>query len=253
MTITTNKPAVILVNTQMGENIGMCARAMLNCGLTDLRLVAPRDGWPSEIAKATSSGAVDVIENARLFDTLAEAVADCQFVVATTARDRGIVKPTLTPETAAHALHQSPGQTAILFGPERAGLTNEDLTFCDAIINIPLNPDYMSLNIAQAVLLVSYEWYKLNSETKKLSEDQINLLDHLAVSDVSVAGKGEVESLLNHLEDGLDEAGFFTTETQKPTILRNLRNTFQRMRLSSQETQTMHGIIKALRGKEWKR
>lgn len=249
-----NSPAIILVNPQMGENIGMCARAMLNCGLTDLRLVTPRDGWPSEIALATSSGAVKVIEEARLYTTLAEAVSDCQFVVATTARNRGIVKPVFTPETASHALHQCPGQAAILFGPERAGLTNEDLTFCDAIINIPLNPDYMSLNISQAVLLVCYEWYKLSNESKKLSENQTNLIDQMAVADEAVAPKGEINALLDHFETALDHAGFFTSEAQKPTILRNLRNTFQRMRLSSQEAQTMHGVIKALcGGKEWKR
>ena len=252
--MTIHTPAIILVNTQMGENIGMCARAMLNCGLTDLRLVAPRDGWPSEIARATSSGAVAVIENARVYDTLADAVADCSFVVATTARSRDIVKQVLIPETAAHALHQSAGKSAIVFGPERAGLTNDDLTLCDAIINIPLNPDYMSLNIAQAVLLVCYEWYKLNIESSNLSEIQDRLLDHMVVADHAVATKGEVTALLDHFETALDETGFFTTETQKPTILRNLRNTFQRMRLSSQEAQTMHGVIKALRGgKEWKR
>ena len=250
-------PAIILVNPQMGENIGMCARAMLNCGLTELRLVAPRDGWPSEIALATSSGAVEVVQNAKLYETLADAVADCQFVVATTARTRDMVKPVFTPETAAQALHQSAnqasGQTAILFGPERAGLTNEDLTFCDAIINIPLNPDYMSLNIAQAVLLVSYEWYKLKIERKSLSEDRAILFDQMAITETGVAAKGEMNALLDHFETALDDAGFFSTESQKPTILRNLRNTFQRMRLSSQEAQTMHGIIKALRGKEWKR
>lgn len=246
-------PAIILVNTQMGENIGMCARAMLNCGLTDLRLVAPRDGWPSEIARATSSGAVAVIDHARVYDTLADAVADCNFVVATTARSRDMVKSILTPETAAHALQQSVGKSAILFGPERAGLTNDDLTLCDAILNIPLNPEYMSLNIAQAVLLVCYEWYKLEIERNDLNEVQARLLDHMAVSDSAVAAKGEVTALLDHFETALDEAGFFTTDTQKPTILRNLRNTFQRMRLSSQEAQTMHGMIKALRGKEWRR
>lgn len=239
------KPVIILVNPQMGENIGMCARAMLNCGLTDLRLVAPRDGWPSETARATSSGAVEVIDRAILYPTLAEAVADRKFVVATTARERDMVKPVLTPETAAQAIMQAEA-CAIVFGPERAGLTNEDLTYCDAIINIPLNPDYMSLNIAQAVLLVSYEWYKLKTESENLSKIQ-------AISDTDIATKGEMEALLNHLEDGLDQAGFFATETQKPTILRNLRNTFQRMRLSSQEAHTMHGVIKALRGKEWKR
>jgi tRNA/rRNA methyltransferase len=253
-----NGPAIVLVNPQMGENIGMCARAMLNCGLTDLRLVAPRDGWPSEIARATSSGAVDVIDGAKLYKTLAEAVADRTLVVATTARPRYMVKPILTPETAAQAIHladQTAAQStsAVLFGPERAGLSNDDLTHCDAILNIPLNPDYSSLNISQAVLLFSYEWNKLNSESKALSDNQLKVMDHLAVEDSEAASKEEVETLISHLTTGLDESGFFTTEAQRPTILRNLRNTFHRMRLSKQETHTFHGVIKALRGKEWKR
>ncbi len=252
MTQTSSGPAIVLVNTQMGENIGMCARAMLNCGLTDLRLVAPRDGWPSEIAKATSSGAVSVIENSKVYDTLAEAIADRTLVIATTARARGIVKPVLTPETAAQAIHKTE-HTAVLFGPERAGLSNEDLTHCDAILNIPLNPEYSSLNISQAVLLVSYEWNKLNSESKALSTDQLKVMDHLAVDDAETASKEEVETLLAHLTAGLDDSGFFTTETQRPTMMINLRNTFHRMRLSRQETHTFHGVIKALRGKEWKR
>jgi tRNA/rRNA methyltransferase len=248
----TNFPVIILVNPQMGENIGMCARAMLNCGLSELRLVAPRDGWPNEAARATSSGAIDVIETATAYATLADAVADRKFVMATTARERDMLKPVLTPETAAQAIIKA-GESAIVFGPERAGLTNEDLTCCDAIINIPLNPDYMSLNLSQAVLLVSYEWYKLNSEGKKLSENQTVFMDQFAISDGSIAAKNELETFLGHLENGLDEAGFFKSEAQKPTMLNNLRNTFQRMRLTSQEVQTFHGMIKALRGKEWKR
>lgn len=246
------KPVIILVQTQMGENIGMCARAMLNCGLTELRLVAPRDGWPSDSARATSSGAVEVIDRAQLYPTLADAVADCQFVAATTARGRDMVKSVLTPGDAARALHHGTGRSALVFGPERAGLTNDDVALCDAIIHIPLNPDYMSLNIAQAVLLVCYEWYKIKSESDLLSSDQQEILDFTRIAEADIASKGEVNALLEHLETGLTEAGFFASETQKPTILLNLRNTFQRMRLSSQEARTFHGIIKALRGKEWR-
>lgn len=247
-------PAIVLVHTQMGENIGMAARAMLNCGLTDLRLVAPRDGWPSEIAQRASSGALAVIENARLYDTLADAVADCTFVVGTTSRNRGIVKPVLTPDTAAAAIlkadqiAQKP-VSAIVFGTERAGLENDELTLCDALLGIPLNPEYMSLNIAQAVLLASYTWYQ-----KMLTANDMNVPDQLAVEDVDVATKQETEYLLQHMADALDESGFFTEQDLRPTVLRNLRNTFQRMRLSRQETHTFHGIIKSLRGgKEWKR
>lgn len=246
-------PAIILVHTQMGENIGMAARAMLNCGLTDLRLVAPRDGWPSEIAQRASSGALAVIDQAKLYDTLADAVADCTFVVATTSRTRDMVKPVLTPDTAAAAIltadqtAQKP-VSALVFGAERTGLENDDLTLCDALLNIPLNPEYMSLNIAQAVLLTSYTWYQ-----KMLVATDAAVPDQLAVDDKDIATKQETEYLLQHMQDALDESGFFTAENLRPTVLRNLRNTFQRMRLSRQETHTFHGIIKSLRGKEWKK
>lgn len=247
-------PAIVLVHTQMGENIGMAARAMLNCGLTDLRLVAPRDGWPSDIAQRASSGALAVIEQARVFDTLAEAVADCTFVVGTTSRTRDMVKPILTPETTAQAVltadktHGKP-TSALVFGAERTGLENDDLTVCDALLSIPLNPEYMSLNIAQAVLLTSYTWYQ-----HMLRDTGKDVADQLAVSDSDVATKQETEYLLQHLGDALDESGFFTAPDLRMTVLRNLRNTFQRMRLSRQETHTFHGIVKSLRGgKEWKR
>lgn len=246
-------PAIILVHTQMGENIGMAARAMLNCGLTDLRLVAPRDGWPSEIAQRASSGALAVIENARLYETLADAVADCTFVVATTSRTRDMVKPVLTPDTAADAILQADRMaqssvSALVFGAERTGLENDDLTLCDALLSIPLNPEYMSLNIAQAVLLTSYTWYQ-----QMLAANDKAVPDQLAVQDSDLANKQETEYLLQHLQDALDESGFFTAPDLRSTVLRNLRNTFQRMRLSRQETHTFHGIIKSLRGKEWKR
>lgn len=251
-------PAIILVHPQMGENIGMCARAMLNCGLTDLRLVAPRDGWPNEAARATSSGALAVVDNARVYDTLDEAVADCTFVVATTARLRDIVKPVLTPATASDAIIKADAAagkpvSAIMFGPERAGLENDHLVHADALMTIPLNPDYSSLNIAQAVLLVAYEWYQRVTIADGLRTAAQDVLDQLAITDAEIASKNEVDTLMAHLTDALDESGFFTAQHLRPTVLRNLMNTFQRMRLSTQETHTFHGIIKSLRGKEWKR
>lgn len=252
--ITTNGPAIILVNTQMGENIGMAARAMLNCGLSDLRLVAPRDGWPSETAQSTSSGALSVIEGARLYNTVAEAIADCSFVIGATARDRDMMKPVLSPETAAHAIHvadtaKGSPTSALVFGPERAGLTNEDVTCCDAVLTIPLNPDYSSLNIAQAVLLVAYQWYRHSNQ----SPANTDFIDRLAVTDKDTASKEEIESLLAHVEKALDDTGFFKTPQQRPTMLNNLRNAFQRMRMTVQETHTFHGLIKSLHGKEWKK
>lgn len=247
-------PAIVLVNTQMGENIGMAARAMLNCGLTDLRLVAPRDGWPSETAQATSSGALSVIDNATLYPTLAEAIADCTFVVASTSRDRDMIKPILSPEIAAQAIiiaDQSKGTptSAIVFGPERSGLTNDDLSCCDALLTIPINPDYASLNIAQAVLLVAYQWYR----QAQTPFEKTSMVDALAVSTADAAPKEQIEILLQHMEAALDEKGFFPTPQQKPTMLNNLRNAFQRMRLTMQEAHTFHGVIKSLHGKEWKK
>lgn len=244
-------PAVVLVRPQMGENIGMAARAMLNCGLTDLRIVSPRDGWPNEKAQSASSGALAVIDNARVYPTLVEAVGDCTFVIGTTARDRDMVKPIFTPATAAKEISkadQNGPTSAIVFGPERTGLENDDLTVCDALLNIPLSPDYMSLNIAQAVLLTCYEWYQ-----HYLQQSGQAAQDQPAIADDQLANKAETEYLLQHFEDALDEAGFFTAPDLRATVLRNLKNTFQRMRLSRQETHTFHGIIKSLRGKEWKR
>jgi tRNA/rRNA methyltransferase len=243
-------PAIVLVNPQMGENIGAAARAMLNCGLTDLRLVAPRDGWPNEAARINSSGALDVIERAQLFDTLADAVADCTFVVGTTSRDRDMTKPILLPDLAVQAIIQADATkqaptSALVFGPERTGLVNEDITCCDALLTIPLNPNYASLNIAQAVLLVVYQWRTAAVTTE--------MPDILHLSDTKTASKAEIENVLLHLTDALDESGFFATKTQKPAMVQNLRNMFQRMRLTAQEAQTFHGVIKALRGKEWKK
>jgi tRNA/rRNA methyltransferase len=251
MNQTKTGPAIILVRPQMGENIGAAARAMLNCGLTDLRLVEPRDGWPNEAAQANASGALEVVSNATLYKTLAEAVADCRFVIGTTARARDMVKPVLVPETAVQAILQADqvagkSVSAIVFGPERTGLENDDVTRCDVLVTVPLNPEYASLNIAQAVLLITYQWYRA-------THVRPDLPDILNLNDVDIAAKKDIETLLAHLTDALDESGFFPTEQQRPNMVHNLYNMFQRMRLTTQETQTFHGMIKALRGKEWKK
>ena len=162
------QPAIILVAPQLGENIGAVARAMLNCGLTDLRLVNPRDGWPNPAAEAMASGAVVVLEQARVFDTVEAAIADLQAVYATTARGRDMLKPVVTPRQAVTEIHQHSqiGQRCgILFGPERAGLSNEDLVYADAALMVPLHPGFSSLNLAQAVLLVAYEWFQAQDNT----------------------------------------------------------------------------------------
>ena len=244
-------PAIVLVNPQMGENIGMCARAMLNCGVTDLRLVSPRDGWPNESARNASSNAMRVIDNACVYSSLADAIADCTYTVATTARSRDMLKPVLTPETAAEKVFSTNrragmGVSAIIFGPERTGLVNDDVAQCDAILTIPLNPEYSSLNLSQAVLLLCYEWHKLYLKNNPA-------LDSFNHSDIDAAPKGEMQNLMAHMTDALDESGFFTSAGLRPVVLRNLQNTFQRLELTRQEIHSLHGMIKAIRGKEWKK
>jgi tRNA/rRNA methyltransferase len=245
-------PVIILVQPQLGENIGMCARAMLNCAVTELRIVRPRDGWPNPSAISASSGAVYVIENARIFETTAEAIADLDFVLATTARQRDMVKPVHTAEEAGkliHARNTTSGRAAcgILFGPERTGLENDDIALANAILNIPLNPGFSSLNLAQAVLLVCYSWLSADnpfaSAAKTAEEDENSL----------PASKGDIENFLQRLETSLDDSGFFRSEPHKPSIVRNIRNFFFRAAPSVQEVRTLQGIVSALiaqRGKK---
>lgn len=237
-------PYVILVEPQLGQNIGMVARAMLNSGWTRLRLVNPRDGWPNSEAVAASSGALTVIENAVVFDTTAEAVADLQKVYATTARLRDMTNRVLTPKVAAPEMYgyaESGLTTGILFGPERTGLTNDDVSLADTIIEVPLNPSFKSLNLSQAVLLVAYEWFQLTVEGPP---------ERLEYGDTEIADKASLQNFLARLENGLTEAGFFKSPDMKPIMIRNIHNIFQRVALTEQEVRTMHGIVETL--KKWK-
>ena len=232
-------PTVILVEPQLGENIGMCARAMLNCGMTDLRLVNPRDGWPSGKAIQTSSNARSVIDGVQVFDNTQEAIEDLHYVIATTARPRDMNKTIHTPETAAEEIHKrtpAKQKTGFLFGPERTGLSNDDISRAQAVIHVPLNPDYASLNLAQAVLLIGYQWFR-TSDTQKLADD---------VLEDTPATQKELDFTLSYLEEELDKKGFFLDKNKKPHTLRNLRSLFTRGDLSSQECQTLNGIIKVL-------
>jgi len=233
-------PAVILVEPQLGENIGTAARAMLNFGLTDLRLVNPRDGWPNARAKAASSGADPVLENARLTKSTREAVADLDYVIATTARARDMVKPVLTPDTAAAKLREVIGsgrRAGILFGPERTGLTNDDIALADATLMVPVNPAFASLNLAQAVLLTGWEWFKAADGTEGEKLDYLN---------GRPANKEELIGFFEHLEGALDAAGFLKPPEKKPTMILNLRNMWQRAQLSEQEVRTLRGVVAAL-------
>ncbi len=242
-------PAVILVRPQLGQNIGMCARAMLNCAVTELRIVKPRDGWPNPDATAAASGAIELLENAKIYETTAEAVADLDFVVATTARERGVVKDIYTAEAAAkeiRARNLNTQKCGIMFGPERTGLESDDVALASAIVNIPLNPGFSSLNLAQAVLLTCYAW--LNADNPFREEQVIPDL-----GDTAPATKGDVENLMKHLEDDLDTGGFFRSPEQRPTILRNIKNFFYRSGMTQQDVRTMHGVISCLTGKRsWK-
>jgi tRNA/rRNA methyltransferase len=243
-------PAIILVHPQLGQNIGMCARAMLNCGVTELRLVKPRDGWPSEYAVTAASGATALLDQAKLYETTADAVADLDYVLATTARERGMVKDICTAEAAAKIIRErNAGKTqkcGILFGPERSGLENDDVARADAILQIPLNPSFSSLNLAQAVLLVSYAWLVADNP---FSPGEIKT----ELGETAPAKKDEIENFLSHLEDELDKGGFFRSQEQKPTLLRNIRNYFFRSGMTQQDSRTLHGIISCLTGKRsWK-
>lgn len=237
-------PAIILVDPQMGENIGASARAMLNFGLTDLRIVNPRDGWPNQAAIDMSAGALDQMPPARVFDTLAEAAKDIHYLFATTARPRDMVKPVFTPASAAREALQKTGEgqkIGFVFGPERAGLSNDDVALCHAILTMDTNPDFSSINLAAAVLLISYEWLAIQGDKDKV----------VTPTGASFPVEHEkLEEFLQRFESELDKAGFFRAPDQKPTMIRNIRGLFTRTGMTDQEVRTFQGILSALTGKK---
>ena len=236
----TGGPAIVLVKPQLGENIGTAARAMMNFGLTDLRLVDPRDGWPNIKAVNASAGAVEVLDRVRLYHTTAEAVADLSHVIAATARPRDMLKPALTPRRAAADMrrrHGSGEPCGVLFGPERSGLDNDDVALAEAILTVPINPAYGSLNIAQAVLLVGYEWFQSDVDAPG---------EEIPQGRTRPATQGQLENFFGHLERELDDCGFLRNAEKRPSMLRNIRNIFMRAGLFEQEVQTLHGIVSEL-------
>ncbi|QJE73140.1 RNA methyltransferase [Aerophototrophica crusticola] len=242
-------PVVILIQPQMGENIGACARAMLNCGLTELRLVAPRDGWPNEKAVSASAGATAVLDGVKVFDTTEAAISDLQKIYSTAARVRDLVKDIVTPREAAAEVraHMEAGRrVGLMFGPERTGLNNDDITLSDTMISVPLNPGFSSLNLAQAVLLVAYEWWMAGEAGE--TEPRYT---HTGAS--RPATKEELHNLFVHLEGELDQTGFYTHPDKRPSMIRNVRNTLQRAHLTEQEIRTFHGLIAALVGRKKQR
>jgi TrmH family RNA methyltransferase len=234
-------PVIILVRPQLAENIGAVARAMGNGGLFHLRLVAPRDGWPGERAWRTGSGAHKILDAAVVFETVAAAVEDLHRVFATCPRPRHIIKPVLTARGAAaelHAIGNRGLKTGILFGPERAGLDNDDIACADSLIRYDLNPAFMSLNLAQAVMIAGYEWW--------LARDPEAAPRSLQTNETQVATKGELENFMAHLVRECDAAGFLKNEQKRPGMVRNLRHYFQRGEVTSQELNTLHGVVSEL-------
>jgi tRNA/rRNA methyltransferase len=235
-------PAIILVRPQLAVNIGMCARAMVNFGLDDLRLVSPREGWPRtdarrDAAYAAAAGAAHLLDAARVFDTLEDAVADLHFLYASTARERGQMKQVVAPSEAmiASAKHIAEGQKrGILFGPERTGLNNREVSLADAIITFPVNPAYASLNLAQAVLLCGYEWFKAAPGASASNAPRTRS---------EPATREMVIAFFDFLDEKLEERGFFRPVGKKPIMQRNLRNIFHRIGLTDQDVRTLWGAI----------
>ena len=228
-------PVIVLVRPQLGQNIGKAARAMLNFGLTELRLVAPRDGWPNPDAGPAASGADALLDSAAVFETTVEAIADCSLVFASTVRRRDLVMPVIGPEAMAREIHSTEGRTAILFGPERSGLETEDVALANAIVTVPINPEFGSLNLAQAVILLAYEWSRgtsLNQPTAKELEPP--------------AAMAELDGLIAQLESSLDDVGYFFPPDRVEATKLTLRTILTKPRWSTREIQALRGVVRAL-------
>jgi tRNA/rRNA methyltransferase len=231
------RPIIVLVRPQLGQNIGKAARAMLNFGLTEMRLVAPRDGWPNPDAGPAASGADIVLEQAQVFETVQEAIADCSLVFASTVRRRDLVMPVLGPEAMADSIAASAERSAILFGPERSGLETEDVALANAIVTVPINPEFGSLNLAQAVILLAYEW----SKRSELAQPTAKELE-------PPAPLGEIDGLITHLDEELDAKGYFHPPSRMQATKNTIRTIFTKTGWSSREVKAVRGIIRALVG-----
>lgn len=233
------QPAFVLIRPQMGENIGAAARGMWNFGLDRMRITSPRDGWPNPKAVAMASGAGRLLDEAQLFETTADAVAECHYVYATTARPRGLTKPVLSPEAAMRDAAERIGRgekVAVMFGPERAGMENNDIARANAIISVPVNPEFASLNLAQCVLLTAYEWRRASTE---ITHERVDMASEWAE-------QIEIEKLAEHYEGTLEEAGFFFPETKAAGMKQNLRNLWSRMPLTRADVQMLHGVMRQM-------
>ena len=229
-------PAIVLVRPQLGENIGKAARAMLNFGLTDLRLVSPRDGWPNPSAGPAASGADVVLEGARVFDSVGDAVADCPFVYATTVRKRGLVVPVVTPEEAAREMRAQAGQSAILFGAERSGLETEEVAVAQKILTVPINPEFRSLNLAQAVILTAYEWSKHERLAVPTEGEEAE----------PRANQEQLEGLIGQFDQALEAAGYYHPPDRIPATKLTMRTILTKAGWSNREVQALRGMVRAL-------
>ena len=232
----TPRPAIVLVRPQLGENIGKAARAMLNFGLSDLRLVNPRDGWPNPAAGPAASGADVVLENARVFGSVAEAVADCAHVYATTVRKRGLVVPVVSPEEAAREVRSFAEPSAFLFGAERSGLETDEVAIAQKILTVPINPQFRSLNLAQAVILVAYEWSKHETLAVPTEGDERE----------ARASHAQLEGLIGQLDAALEAAGYYFPPDKVPTTKNTMRTILTKADWSNREIQALRGMVRAL-------
>lgn len=243
------KPIIVLVRPQMGRNIGASIRAMVNCGFYDLRLVDPRDGWPDPEADDLSAGAIELMNDVQVYKTLEDAISDCQLVLGTTARRRDMVKEIYTAKTACKKAFQDIHNglnVAFLFGPERTGLLNDDIAQCTGIITIPLNPDFSSLNLAQAVLLLTYEYSQL-IYSQDLPEQ------NFYTGDSPTATQKEIRDFLERLIQEMNDGHFFRNKDVRPHLERNISNLVTRAQPTEQEIKTLHGIVSALIGRKKQR
>lgn len=238
-----NKPVIVLVRPQLGENIGKAARAMLNFGLTEMRLVAPRDGWPNPSAGPAAAGADIVLEQAKVYATTAEAVADCAHVHATTVRKRGVTKPVIGADEAGRQVHTLPGRHAIIFGPERSGLETEDVALARNILTIPINPEFGSLNLAQAVILVAYEWSRMGRELVDAGDA---LVQPTLEDTLPPAPQDELDGMIAHFEKLLEPRGYFFPESRAEATRRTLRGLLTKPGWNHLEVRTMRGILSRL-------
>jgi tRNA/rRNA methyltransferase len=233
--VSSSGPIIVLVRPQLGQNIGKAARAMLNFGLTELRLVAPRDGWPNPDAGPAASGADSVLADAKVFATTAEAIADCAQVYASTVRRRDLVLPVVDPQAMAQGIAAGISRSAILFGPERSGLETDDVALANAMVTVPINPAFGSLNLAQAVILLAYEWSKHSALAVPTAREAEPAAPH-----------AELEGLIGQVDAALDDVDYFHPPERKQATRHALRTLLTKPRWSSREIQALRGVIRAL-------